>query len=1152
MDAKVNVIVLLLLNLGLFVRHAEFQAATSVPKNLLHCYDRNFANQMIYPPLNIQTLIEIVRKLEFNQHSLVNIRILATSLLHSLRLDGIERSQSGVQTEYVIPYGVTGKQYHKFNLLVKYFTFGDSLQFHNETLTRQEICALHFMTSNTLNKWQRGDESTTCQVRSMAIREGSGGVLQNSRQVSECPIEKGVVKTRWGTVSPGHVIAGIATAFQEVNVTFSEVIEDLENDYNITNTFTPKTGKAELNNVNVATIVGDLAEVVLNQAYSTPKFGDIGRWNDTIFPRALYLNREQWDMTTAEMLGGLDGLILASKIKEWTNILSSTRLSQIIDMYYSERGIGYDQTYRACEREAKVSNLFGGIDFVTQTSATAKLLQEIGSFDRLLDEKGIEDYANIVVNSYHIQAESIASHYDACYQGGDNITNLEIITILDGSWQIYEAMRIISYLTELADVSHYGSRMGVINGENGQWLANVTSDVIQLFGSLGNATSWPTRLQLSRSLLTVISYYQNKTQPDCFSKTLRPTGHVVLVLANTAVITELDARQTQMSLQTLKASHPDVQIIYVASENNAQHYLNFANNIYGNDLVIQSTNDIQTFVNKVSEKLNTVPANLMNFYCNNSYVEVEDYITPHVDTLYEVHAEFLRRTDITIKYKGNDYGDFSICAYNANTLQNKFCKNITGFDEVSFKVRDQCSIEEVTCTVRFAVSTYNSKFKCAEMDCRYPDQARLDINTSWTTRSAAAFVLLPNAILVSLAILLSVDTRRRKITTTQLRTEDAGVLVDVELYSGLVVTLPNIAAKFRLENYSRRFCNDDRTIRFLKEVWKKNGFSCNFIWMHVLSWSCSKRNSRNSIMFWSWSQASNGPITAAIYTITSWTELWFCFASFIQTWPISASTLSMMILSVDRYLTVKNYKPAGQVVRGRALVLAVVAATWLSAALLSSLECIDKDPWRQTFLIVRVIFVHVLPACTVIACHLGVHGKLTALSLTARAKHGELPLPMPLMRRPTHVIIVAGMPGRLEDEDRNGVHKQEVEQEDIAPPPTSTLRSRRRLANSLLWVAVIFALCWFPHVICLIINEVAGETPEIIQRYCLLLGHIHSALSPLMYWTLNHQWLQHPCRFRLPGLYRSASSTNEAALGPFHPRLVRPPPIRRRSSHYLY
>lgn len=40
----------------------------------------------------------------------------------------------------------------------------------------------------------------------------------------------------------------------------------------------------------------------------------------------------------------------------------------------------------------------------------------------------------------------------------------------------------------------------------------------------------------------------------------------------------------------------------------------------------------------------------------------------------------------------------------------------------------------------------------------------------------------------------------------------------------------------------------------------------------------------------------------------------------------------------------------------------------------------------------------------------GVRRKLCALSLTARAQHGELPLPMPtILRRPTHMILVTGM-----------------------------------------------------------------------------------------------------------------------------------------------
>lgn len=61
------------------------------------------------------------------------------------------------------------------------------------------------------------------------------------------------------------------------------------------------------------------------------------------------------------------------------------------------------------------------------------------------------------------------------------------------------------------------------------------------------------------------------------------------------------------------------------------------------------------------------------------------------------------------------------------------------------------------------------------------------------------------------------------------------------------------------------------------------------------------------------------------------------------------------------------------------------------------------------FVCVHTVFVFVIPAFGVLLNHLGVRKKLCALSLTARAAHGELPLPMPILRRPTHMIIVTGM-----------------------------------------------------------------------------------------------------------------------------------------------
>lgn len=46
-------------------------------------------------------------------------------------------------------------------------------------------------------------------------------------------------------------------------------------------------------------------------------------------------------MTDSELLAGIDGLFLAQKIMIWTNNSMRLRLSQVLDMYYSNRGLPF-------------------------------------------------------------------------------------------------------------------------------------------------------------------------------------------------------------------------------------------------------------------------------------------------------------------------------------------------------------------------------------------------------------------------------------------------------------------------------------------------------------------------------------------------------------------------------------------------------------------------------------------------------------------------------------------------------------------------------------------------------------------------------------------------------------------------------------------
>lgn len=303
---------------------------------------------------------------------------------------------------------------------------------------------------------------------------------------------------------------------------------------------------------------------------------------------------------------------------------------------------------------------------------------------------------------------------------------------------------------------------------------------------------------------------------------------------------------------------------------------------------------------------------------------------------------------------------------------------------------------------------------------------------------------------------------------------------------------------------------------------------------------------------------------------------------------------------------------------------------------------IGKNENKQTKTLLRFVIM----ICTFMLSNLGVRRKLCALSLTARAQHGELPLPMPaitILKRPSNMnlIIVTGIHGnipnaneqdclpctssncsnnnRRHNNNRNGFNQMRLnnnletseEQQNLmtetqfrasprtprsmrrtqnqlanarapAQPPahlpipqTSTLRSRRRLANILVAASVIFIACWLPHVYCKLCREFSNTCfcTYVVNEFLLVLGFAHSAVSPVIHWMLNynsirqgnsqpfskfssaHKFLRSHLRFQGTPVVPPASSTNENALGPFNPRLIKSRPQAYRppaSSHFLY
>ncbi|XP_055681629.1 leukotriene B4 receptor 1 [Lutzomyia longipalpis] len=365
--------------------------------------------------------------------------------------------------------------------------------------------------------------------------------------------------------------------------------------------------------------------------------------------------------------------------------------------------------------------------------------------------------------------------------------------------------------------------------------------------------------------------------------------------------------------------------------------------------------------------------------------------------------------------------------------------------------------------------------------------------------------------------------------------------------------------------------------------------------------------------------------------------------SFIKSMPVAASTFCLFMLSLDRFATVKHPRLA-QLRQTRFLPTVLALGAWFTAILISVPVLLahrvderaqmsglshaltacrpDYGDYHVPFLTTHTLLVFVIPGFGVVLNHLAVRRKLCALSLTARAAHGELPLPMPILRRPTHMIIVTGMaparggvvgeqddssdaggamesnlagpagsqkaPTKVTPKTPRAIRREQMRRRqrskrasdrrhgpELPLPQTSTLRSRRRLANLLVGAALIFVACWTPHVVCIVGTQLGSGMlcTKALADFSLLLGYTHSAVSPIVYWFLNHNTLRQslsctPCwqissaqkflrtHFRLAAPSPPPSSTNEAALGAFNPRYIksRPQPMPRpqASSHYLY
>jgi len=619
------------------------------------------------------------------------------------------------------------------------------------------------MLSSAVDPWQRPDEGEICPKNPKRLQAGYSSSTWDTRepefkraeshgaQLSRCPVEDGVVYTsRWGTVSPGTVLAAIAAALEPQEVEIALLLTEPTEANNDTDKlekferYKAMSLTAQLHNIWVATLAGDLAEVAV---YQGPRLqgnlyiGPDGTWNDTVIPRVRYMNQtvgdgEMWQMTDAEGRGGIDGLILSGAVKSWQDKMNRLRLSQVLDMYYSHRGVSFDPNYRACERQARLDEIEGMEELLpAQTTNFARVLSyKSPQAVHISDEKLVEfsDRA----------AQAFKSHLSSLLGGiqcnePTPVPRVHLNVILDGTWTPHEATRVLTHLAQEADVSHFGSSMAVINGEDGTWILPETRNAFDLF-KLRNSTAndsaltWPRSLNLELSLATFSSYLAQKLEDERRRNAIGGSSHVILVLGYRATISDSDYTQSARIIARFKQENPDVRFVYLASELN-QHRFNELSTVdptFPDVTIASPDNNVHTVVAEVLSSISSIPGRIMGVYCagvgGQDRPGFEDYVTPGFPMRYRIHTIFLdTRADITLKLQGSGQGDLSMCVSRDQGSVGTECVEVKDLEEATLRISAPCASFANRCPpVYLTIAVTRTLMQCSEDDCRYPDQVR--------------------------------------------------------------------------------------------------------------------------------------------------------------------------------------------------------------------------------------------------------------------------------------------------------------------------------------------------------------------------------------------------------------------------------------------
>ncbi|XP_053615981.1 uncharacterized protein LOC128678444 [Plodia interpunctella] len=751
--------------------NAQVTAQANVAPDLRECYtnpillDRNNL-----PPPSIQTLVDIIQKIEDHPNVNVDLRMLAVLLLHTYRQDGIEyhAPESGTTSSSVLPFAPTFHAFYRHRLLLTKLIPNNHQALPNDTLPSTLKCALHHMLSTSVDARVRGDENTcgqNAEYRALRTPRAAGvaddvevfvpvpsiedteygqmrqfnpdaevqfnvnsSPMRSARQLlgeSTCPILDGVIHTSWGATSAGNVIAGIAAGAELQTVSLSDLTKGSVSTY--------ENVQQTVQNLYPATLTGDLAEAVLIQgtrARTEITVGSSGNFNSSQARRFFMLSsRQNVEMTDPEIRGDIDGFILGNRMNNILQTFSTLKLSQLLDMYYSPRNGVFDASVRACNRRDLTTAILSDNALVTQTESFAAALNAnmllsgtITTGLTTLVTSAIRNFQSYTQSNMNDLTCSITeSSSDIRYR-----TNLYIV--LDATWPYATIYPAISYLVDSIEVGKFGSSVTLLSAFDGSVVVNKTFSPSDFYSeyTLLKHQSMMSGVNLETAYTNIRNIMQWSLQNETASNYVGGNSSVLLFLLNSGSIQNNQATFEQA--RQLNESVPDLRVLFATSTNQFDNLWNLVRDMHDDIHVISLTStgvNVANILASVTNRILQANRRIINPLCNFEFnagssgiKQFDDFIDPGYIQFYAVSPNYFfgdnGNSKIRISRSTAGAGTLTVC-YSRTIVQPRRNGTIIGVDDNLITCSDLASSSNVEINLQGACDGYSTIGSCPPM-----------------------------------------------------------------------------------------------------------------------------------------------------------------------------------------------------------------------------------------------------------------------------------------------------------------------------------------------------------------------------------------------------------------------------------------------------